>query len=64
MRDTETILSDYRKGSPEVRLNLFLFHRELRCAFNEIENDENASLNGIKGGLNNAFRTLLKSISI
>jgi len=46
MRDIETLLNDYREGTFEVRLNLFLFHRELRREFSEIENDENGSLNG------------------
>ena len=43
MREVKTILNDYRKGTPEVRLNLFLFHRELRCAFNAIEKNEQVS---------------------
>jgi len=45
MRNILTILDDYRKGTPEVRMNLFLFHRDLRCEFTEIENDERASMN-------------------
>jgi hypothetical protein len=45
MRDIKTILDDYRKGTPDVRLNLFLFHRELRCTFNTIEKNENAIRN-------------------
>ena len=44
MRDTKTILNDYRKGTPEERLNLFLFHRELRCAFDALEKEEHAPL--------------------
>ena len=48
MRDILTILNNYRNGTPEVRLNLFLFHRDLRCEFTEIENDESASINGNK----------------
>jgi hypothetical protein len=52
MRDILMILNDYRKGTPEVRLNLFLFHRDLRREFSEIENDENSSLNGDNRGFN------------
>ena len=52
MRDIETLLNDYRKGTFEVRLNLFLFHRELRREFSEIEKDEDPSLNGHKSGFN------------
>jgi len=48
MRNIVTILNDYRKGTPEVRLNLFLFHRDLRCEFIEIENEEAAYINGNK----------------
>jgi len=48
MRNILTILDDYRKGTPEVRLNLFLFHRDLRFEFNEIENKETAAINGNK----------------
>jgi hypothetical protein len=48
MRDVKTILNDYWKGTPEVRLNLFLFHRELRCAFNAIEKNEEAMPNRIR----------------
>ena len=48
MRNILTILNDYRKGTAEVRLNLFLFHRDLRCEFIEIENDESASNNDNK----------------
>ena len=62
MREIETILNDYRKGSLKVRLNLFLFHRELRCEFTEIENDENASLNGDKKKFNKPFRKNRKSL--
>ena len=45
MRDIETILNDYGNGTFEVRLNLFLFHRELRREFSEIEKEESASIN-------------------
>ena len=48
MKNIFTILNDYRKGTPEVRLNLCLFHRDLRREFIEIENDESASINGSK----------------
>ena len=44
MRDILTILNNYRNGTPEVRLNLFLFHRDLRREFSEIENHENSTL--------------------
>ena len=48
MRDVKTILNDYRQGTPELRLNLFLFHRELRCAFNAIEKNEETMPNRMK----------------
>jgi len=48
MRDILTIIDNYRNGTPEVRLNLFLFHRDLRREFSEIENDENSTFNGDK----------------
>ena len=50
MRDILTILNNYRDGTPEVRLNLFLFHRDLRREFSEIENHENSTFNGDKRG--------------
>ncbi len=50
MRDILTILNNYRKGTPEVRLNLFLFHRDLRREFSEFENDEDSTFNGDKRG--------------
>ena len=50
MRDILTILNDYKNGTPEVRLNLFLFHRDLRREFTEIENEESTSLSGKKRG--------------
>ena len=56
MRDFKTILNDYRAGTPEVRLNLFLFHRDLRCAFNEIEKKESTPLHGNRQGFNHFFK--------
>jgi hypothetical protein len=50
MRNTLMILNDYRNGTPEARLNLFLFHRDLRREFNEIEEVECTSLNVKKRG--------------
>jgi hypothetical protein len=48
MRDILMILNEYRHGTPEVRLNLFLFHRDLRREFSEIEKEESASLSRTK----------------
>lgn len=46
MRGILTILNDYRNGTPEVRLNLFLFYRDLRQEFGEIEKEESFFING------------------
>ncbi len=62
MRDILTILNDYRNGTPEVRLNLFLFHRDLRREFSEIENDEISIFNGEKRGFR-LFRKNEKRLS-
>ena len=63
MREILTILNDYRNGTPEVRLNLFLFHRDLRHEFNEIENEESAALNVDKKGFSPFPRNKKRSIS-
>ena len=62
MRDILTIIDNYRNGTPEVRLNLFLFHRDLRHEFSEIENDGNSSPCGHKSGFN-LFRKNEKRLS-
>ena len=56
MRDLEAILNDYQNGTFEVRLNLFLFHRDLRCAFNKIEKKETKSLTGNRKSYGPSFK--------
>lgn len=43
MRDIESIMEDYRQGDSRKRLNLYLFYRELRLEFSEMEKYEEAS---------------------
>ena len=37
----EKVFKEYRKGSFEKRLNLYIKHRDLRKEFNEIELEDN-----------------------
>ena len=42
--DIDRVLDEYRQGNADKRMSLFLYHRELRDAFNGIEQDEPADL--------------------
>ncbi len=38
--ETDQVLDEYRKGDADKRMSLFLYHRELRDAFDRIEQDD------------------------
>jgi hypothetical protein len=42
MRDIKAILEDYRQGDLGKRLHLYLFYRDFRREFRDIEKDEEA----------------------
>jgi hypothetical protein len=45
--DIDRVLDEYRQGDADKRISLFLYHRELRDAFNRIEQDKPAALNQV-----------------
>lgn len=58
----DLVLDEYRKGDADKRMSLFLYHRELRDAFERIEQDDPLDLREVRQASPPAKRNLFHMI--